>query len=736
MKEKISYANGRVQALLGGMKLEFRQDNGAWLSLGSEENGWILNGDNDLSALTLTVDGKTTVYTEREHLWNIRDAVPVGDAFKLSKAYMGEDGQTLHLILEGGDFLVDQSFAYNQGKRRMQRQLRIEYLGEKETLLRWAEVRMPPFSSEKDCVLEMPGYSDFLHEGCDSLPMGKLDLVPDEIDKDATGWKPGVLAAVTPWQSMISWLYGGDMAVFWQIYRGHKGTWLEQKWLCSARMQRGDSLIVGTQYFYLSAGDLREELAKMQDFWDEVDIRIPEKQATRPWAKNPFIYEAHVGEKKFRYGPVHNPHPDVQALIDDLPRIHDLGFTVLEYMPRFPFPGYSVSDYMDIGVCYGDKQKMKELVEKAHALGIRVFLDVVVHGVVDQRMPYNGHLSPYPEHPLLSEHPEYFTCVEDGGVARASTWCFDQANPGFRKYMADVFCYYLRELDVDGFRVDALTWNYFPSWKKGLAYPAYKTMYGCFDLFTQVRDALWEIKPDIALYSETTGPLMNRSFELSYSYDEIWMYECLMPPKVPNLPPKMHLNARDNGHVVNAREAAQWLDLRQKVMPRGWIKVHHCDSHDSHEWRGLGMFRRDYMGLQQSRAFFAYCCFIEGGIMNFAGGEWGSEEVYRDLIDKRKKNPALLSGSCDYVAITSPNENLFAPLRVCDGQTMIPVINFSLDTVNSELDLSALGLDAGAQYEIIEHFSGKKIQGSGKELQRLFVELDGYHYALYEVISK
>ena len=727
MKSRLFKRFDRYIWRISGYELEFSTENGALLAL-SRDDLRILDGDTGLAPVVITVDGVGTVNTGRDHLWNLRDTIPVARNLKFIDLFVDESHDALHVLREGDGWQTDESYRYNAQPERLERELLLRWTGREECLLRWVELRMPTVASE-ECVLELPGYSDVLHERCASLPTGRLNTVPDDIDKDGANWRPGVLAATYPQGNMVSWLYGEDMPAFWQIYRGNRGTWLEQKWYCCARMQPGQEMFVGTQYITAGRRTLAEGLADLPPFWEEVDIRL--RQPTPEWAKEAFIYEVHIGEKSFSNGRTYTPYPQVADLIADLDRIQDLGFTVIELMPRFPFPGYMVHDYFDVGVCYAPEEEMHALVKAVHARGMHIFLDVIMHGVVDKAVRSDAI---YDRHPLLDEHPEFFSYAEDGRVNRTYTWSFDHANPELRTYIQKVFCFYVRELDVDGFRVDALTWNYFPNWRKGLPYPAYKSIDGSLDMFTAVRDAVWEIKPDVAFYSESTGPLMARCYDLSYVYDEIWMYECLMPPVLPNLPPKMHLNRYDNGTLVDGRGAAEWLDLRQRVLPKGWIKAHQADSHDSHEWRGLGAFRREYAGLQQSRALFAYCCFVEGAVMNFAGGERESEEIYRDLIHKRKQYPALQKGSCDYLAVTSENRALFAPLRCYEGQRMIPVINFSAAEAHSELDIRGIGLAAGKTYCFTELYTGKRF--TAQDRQSLPADIGPYAYQLWCIEEK
>ncbi len=710
-----------LAAKLGDYELAFCGETGRWVSLGYRGNA-LLKGDHRLAAATLTVGGFTFVKEGRAHLWNIRDAEIIGTDWKVAGHAAKEDSFVLVLVQNGWE--LTQTFALNAQKGRLERRARIAWKGEGEKLLRWTTLGMPPIACD-DAVIEMPGYSGVLNQRVGDMPMGKYPMALDSPDVDAANWHPGVFSVSNGEMNLVSWLYGEDMPAILSASRGYLGAWFESRWLCSMRIQPGQSVEIGAQYLRISGENLLAMLEGMHAFWEEKGVSL--RQPTPQWGREAIIYEANVGAKSFASGRVVNPYPTVHDLMADLERIQGLGFTVIELMPRFPFPGYSVSDYYDIATCYAPEEELKALVDKVHAMGMRILLDVVMHGVADKTVRPNA---PFDHHPMLEEHPEFFIRTELGEIAKTYTWSFDSANESFREYITKVFEHYVRRLDVDGFRVDAITWNYFPNWKESNEKPAYKTIDGCVELFRRVRDALWAIKPDIVLYSETTGPLMASSYDLSYCYDEVWMYECLMPVKVPGLP-MGGWNRLPGGKVVSAREAAQWLDMRRRVMPKHWIKVHHADSHDTHEWNRVGIYRREYFGLAQSRALFAYCCFTEGAVMNYAGGERESEPEYKQLLALRKGMPALLRGDCDYLSVRAVDPRLLTLLRAHGGQTLVPVINFAPEAVRTALDLSALELAKGKNFTLVDHVSGARqsiAASSGVE-----IELPAYGYALYQV---
>ena len=718
---------------LGDYELEFRGDNGAWTAL--RYNGAVLlEGDNRLAALSLAVGGTSVVKNGRAHLWNIHDLETIGPGMKLTSFERG--AERLSVVLEQDGWAVEQIFILNADKDRLERSFVIKRTAGEEKLLRWAFLRMPVIADE-NAVVELPGYNGALHQKVSDMPFGRLPQTFDNTDSCAAAWKPGVFT-VSPGAGgcgthMMSWLFGRDMPAILLAYKGRFGAWFESKWMCCMRMAKGDSITVGTQYMCASGGRLPDLLSRMRGFWNEAGVRL--EQPTPQWGKEARIYEVNIGPKSYASGRTVNPYPTADELLADLPRIQELGFNIIELMPRFPFPSYSVSDYYDIETCYAPVDKLKRLITAVHEMGMHILLDVVMHGVADKTVRPNA---PYDIHPLLSEHPEFFLLTEEGDVAKTYTWSFDQANEAFRDYTVDFFSHYVRELDADGFRVDAITWNYFPNWKDDSEKPAYKSILGCYELFKRVREELWKIKPDLVLYSETTGPLMANAYDLSYCYDEVWLYENLLKPRVPGLPTGQW-NKLPGVPAIDARGAAEWLDLRSRVMPENWIKVHHADSHDTHEWNRVGMYRREYFGLDESRALFAFCCFTEGGVMNYTGGEVGSEKEYARLLSLRAENPALLGGSCDYLSVSAKDRRLYTLYRTKGAQRLVPVINFSSERICTTLDLSGACLppgdpDALPACQVIEHISGVRSVFDRAQAAEFPVELPAYGYALYEII--
>ncbi len=701
----------------GNSKIELRFDKttGRWLSLRDPADGETLMDDGGLASVLLTTDGKTTITTGRNHIWSLQDEHTVGVNAMLTGSREQQDGDNRLLILqtEEGDWRITQKYEMASDGDTVERSVSLTWNGPRETLLRQVDFRTPMSDAKGDNLLEAPGYSGILHQRLARLPLGKWPLVEDSVDREATLWSPGLLIFRYPRVNALVWTFSMSIPAFPTVWRGDRGVWLNEKLIAASRMKKGQTLEVGTQYIRLAPGDYMEALKRFQDFWNQAGVKLAGE--TPSWGRDARIYEVQVGPKDSV-----NPYPTVQDLTADLDRIAALGFNVIQVMPHFPFPSYSVSDYMDVSTQYAPEADLRHMIERAHALGLKVFLDVVMHGVVDKTLEPNA---PYNVHPWLKKHPDWFVYTEDGRVSRTYTWALDQSDPGFQDYMVGVFRYYVGTVGADGFRIDAEAWNLFPNWAAGLNRPAYSSIYGCVALLRRLREETRKIKPDVAFYSESLGPLPGLSYDLTYNYDEHWLYDKGLPPVLPS--------AQSFGNrsldKMTTHDMAEWLEMRRLVLPNGLIRVHHLDSHDS------TMYGRDAYGIDEARLLFAWYSFMDGGVMNYVWGEKGSEDFYHRVLELREHTPAMHDGSCDYLALRPSSDLVFAPLWRSGEDLAIPVLAFSDKPIKAEIPLDALKLEPDDQYTLREAFSSATRTVTGKELTRLSVDLTSYGVQLWTI---
>lgn len=148
---------------------------------------------------------------------------------------------------------------------------------------------------------------------------------------------------------------------------------------------------------------------------------------------------------------------DLRGVIDELQYIKDLGMTAIWITPiteQTPggYHGYWTADFYRVDPHLGDLATLKELVAKAHAMRIKVVLDVVINHV--------GY-----DHPWLVDaaHAGWFhpRCEMVFSVQKSVEDCWlaglpdlNTENPAVRAYLTDWALWLVRETDVDGFRLD------------------------------------------------------------------------------------------------------------------------------------------------------------------------------------------------------------------------------------------------------------------------------------------
>lgn len=160
-----------------------------------------------------------------------------------------------------------------------------------------------------------------------------------------------------------------------------------------------------------------------------------------PWAGRPWheavVYELHVG--------TFTAEGTFAAAIAELPRLAELGVTMIELMPVAQFEGARGWGYDGVlpyapHPAYGSPDALRALVDAAHGLGLGVLLDVV----------YN-HFGPSGNY-LGAWAPSFFH------PDRASPWgagiAFEE--PAVREFFIANALYWLDEYRLDGLRLDAV----------------------------------------------------------------------------------------------------------------------------------------------------------------------------------------------------------------------------------------------------------------------------------------
>jgi len=255
-----------------------------------------------------------------------------------------------------------------------------------------------------------------------------------------------------------------------------------------------------------------------------------------------------------------------------LAEIRELGVNAIYVMPIFehePLLTYRIYDYYKIAPEVGTPEDLHAFVRRAHELGMRVLLDLVIahspagfeiikwpdevasvfshaQGPIgrmfleaqrsvqerlaklkdsdpaeyEQAVTRNALLS---FSPLGSTKPQWF--LRDGAGKPVLTYpnpgwglAFDYGNPEVHKYFADIASYYVREFDIDGWRVDAPQNNFDPK--------IFPNASNSLELLRAVSASIKSVKPDAILFAENVwadggfgkegAPVFDEVCEISY----------------------------------------------------------------------------------------------------------------------------------------------------------------------------------------------------------------------------
>ncbi|MFW7432561.1 glycoside hydrolase family 13 protein [Vagococcus carniphilus] len=163
---------------------------------------------------------------------------------------------------------------------------------------------------------------------------------------------------------------------------------------------------------------------------------------------------------------------DLQGVIDHLDYLVDLGINGLYFCPIFKASSnhkYDTIDYFDVDPDFGDKALFKKLVEEAHKRGIKVMLDAVFN--------HMGYYSPQFQDVVKNEEKSKYKdwfhihsfpveLGKNGNEEGAKTLSYDTfaftpmmpklntANKEVQDYLLDIATYWIKEFNIDAWRLD------------------------------------------------------------------------------------------------------------------------------------------------------------------------------------------------------------------------------------------------------------------------------------------
>lgn len=361
--------------------------------------------------------------------------------------------------------------------------------------------------------------------------------------------------------------------------------------------------------------------------WTIKDFNIPDTA--------PVIYEAHIGmatssEKVGTYR---------EFTENVLPAIIKAGYNTLQLMavqehPFYGSFGYHVSSFFAASSRYGTPEELKELIDTAHAAGIRVIMDLVhSHSVRN----VNEGLGLFDGSPL-----QYFHTGNRRIHIAWDSLCFDYGKDSVIHFLLSNCRYWLEEYKFDGFRFDGITsMIYFDHGleKNFTSYNDYFDgnqdedalvyLYLANKLIQQIRPAAVTIAEEMSGMPGIAAPLVRKGYGFSYrlsmgvpdlwiklvkeTTDEEWDMGKLMHELTQHRPEEniiSYCESHDQALVGDKTLIFRMIDAE---MYTGMARTYHSFTID----RGIALHKMIRLITFGSSG---------GGYLNFMGNEFGHPE--------------------------------------------------------------------------------------------------------------
>jgi len=430
-----------------------------------------------------------------------------------------------------------------------------------------------------------------------------------------------------------------------------------------------------------------------------------------PPAEQLVLYELHVGTFSGRNDPVAsgaNPgtYLDVAAHVADLV---ELGVNAVELMPVTEFPWDFSAGYNPVTAYapewrLGDPDDLKFMVDTLHQHGIAVLLDIVWNHF----SPTDNYLWDYDGAQIYFDSP----AVETPWGAQAD---FDA--PQVRAYFLDAARFWLEEMRLDGFRMDAT--DFMNIGEHGAS--GWSLMQALNDLVDnrwadktviaeQLPDDAWVTRPtgaggagfDSQWHDAFTDQLRSEVFDAALGDPEMWRIANIINGSGTNL---------EHSKVVN------YLELHDEAWPSsgGQRIVQTIDTTAPHDdiWakgrvklaQGVVMTAPGIPMILQGSEWLESTGFGGGDPSGADRINWANKAAYapifayfRDIIAARRSNPALWANSSRHVYHVNEDANVLAFRRERDDNDIVVVASFN----NGDFTAYDLGLPRpGKWYELV-----------------------------------
>ena len=286
-----------------------------------------------------------------------------------------------------------------------------------------------------------------------------------------------------------------------------------------ARIWYGDS-----RFFSCEPGDVEAMYDCPLISRREQTFRVP------GWAKNAVVYQIFptrfattekVDDKLWYKAPIawdDDLKGNLQGIIRHLPYLKELGVDVIYMTPIFrsnTSHKYDTIDYYAVDPSLGDSNDLHELVDKAHAAGMRVMLDGVFNHTSPDFFAFkdvvkNGRASKYYNWYYLDSDDVSFGSHTSKPSFQSFAYVgfmpkLNLSNPETASYVIDVACHYIKDFGIDGWRLDVADEIGHSFWKK------FRRAVKAVNPDALLVGEIWHFSPDF-LQGDEWDSVMNYAF--------------------------------------------------------------------------------------------------------------------------------------------------------------------------------------------------------------------------------
>ncbi|MFH1048188.1 MAG: alpha-amylase family glycosyl hydrolase [Patescibacteria group bacterium] len=444
--------------------------------------------------------------------------------------------------------------------------------------------------------------------------------------------------------------------------------------------------------------------------------------ANKSWPYEGPIYETH---------PHYYPNHSFKEITAQIPEMKDLGVKTIYMLPIWkheppPPKGtpyyygfvYHVLDYYKISPEFGTEEDLKELINTIHKHNMKIIFDLTSGAAAEESIPYKWvhtiSLSKLKEMGLKLEYTTNkginyvysnrgeegvlggmykgmfkadFLGRIDGDEVKVFTYpipgfglAIDRANPGVIEYFTKAAEYYVKEFDIDGWRIDAPLNNWNPKIIPG--------DHSSVELLRNAKRAINKIKSDAVFFSESPSieipplgphspeelpdPVLDEICEASYSYS---LSRNLVTAKTSEqlidfLTGEKIWHNRARARFVETHDTARINEKAPKLNKPLLVLISTIP--------GVSM-------IQAGQEIGATNAYLSDAPVDWAKGDYGLRNFYKKVFGIRNNNNPLKYGTIENV--WKSGDNIYAYSRTYENETVIVVINFNGKQVESVLDI-------------------------------------------------